>query len=340
MAAGHGALQQVRGAAQLGVDLRIEECRLRDRAEEDDRGWIGEARRIRAVEAGQCRTQVHVQTRDVGRVALAQSTAWVRPRPVRGSRGPATTPSAGTAHEVVVLHHQDADGARPVRAPPMAHRTETTLEAGLRSAWSRRAGTRRRVRHSHSSGSRASRMWTALSACSPPLAKCSSPLPSALCWRPPCQRRHLRADSDRPGGPLLLAPGPSTLAAYTLLAPASVTPSQLVARVVLKPGANCLMLATTKKVGTQTVSHNYPMLERTVGPKARPAFATVKVCSAAIPAGLTSASVGGRTIPAVIPANANRVGIMADTAVASSPDESRTARRFGLWPRSRRDWRR
>ncbi len=116
-----------------------------------------------------------------------------------------------------------------------------------------------------------------------------------------------------------LPPGPSTLASYTLLAPVSVSPSQLVARAVLKPGTNCPALATTKKVGTQTISRNYPMLERTVGPKARTAFATVKVCSAAIPAGITSASVGGRTVPAAIPANVNRIGIMADTGCRVEP---------------------
>ncbi len=108
-------------------------------------------------------------------------------------------------------------------------------------------------------------------------------------------------------------PPPSSLAAYTLLAPPSIANSQLVARAVLKPGSPCPVLATAKKVGTQTTYRNYPMYERQVGPKARPAFTTVKVCSAAIPAGITSASVGGRTIPAAIPANVTRIGILADT---------------------------
>ncbi len=108
-------------------------------------------------------------------------------------------------------------------------------------------------------------------------------------------------------------PPPSTLASYTLLAPPSIANSQLVARAVLKPGASCPVLATVKKVGAQTITKNYPMTERTVGPKARPAFTTVKVCSAAIPAGITSASVGGRTIPATLPATVTRIGIFADS---------------------------
>jgi hypothetical protein len=103
------------------------------------------------------------------------------------------------------------------------------------------------------------------------------------------------------------------------MAPLSASPSQLVARAVVKPGAACPVLATAKTVGGQTTRRNYPMVERTVGPLAKPAFRDIKVCSAAIPAGITSASVGGRTVPAALPPNVKRIGIMADTGCRVEP---------------------
>ena len=107
-------------------------------------------------------------------------------------------------------------------------------------------------------------------------------------------------------------PPPSTLASYTLLAPPSMPIPSWWRAGSENPGVSCPVLATVKKVGAQTITKNYPMTERTVGPKARPAFTTVKVCSAAIPAGITSASVG-RTIPATLPATVTRIGIFADS---------------------------
>lgn len=104
---------------------------------------------------------------------------------------------------------------------------------------------------------------------------------------------------------------PTTVASYTLIAPATTSKSQLVARAILRPGRPCPPLLTRTAAGAPWRST--ATTQRRVGPLAAPAFASVKVCSAMVPVGVTQATLGGRQIPAAIPASVTRIGITADS---------------------------
>jgi hypothetical protein len=107
------------------------------------------------------------------------------------------------------------------------------------------------------------------------------------------------------------APEPSTSAAstvyaYSLVAPLSVSPSGLVARAVLPKGSTCPDLEVGGGSPVQ-------MDQRRAGTTTKGAFDDALVCSANIPAGATSASVAGIAIPAAMPKEAQTIASFADT---------------------------
>ena len=119
------------------------------------------------------------------------------------------------------------------------------------------------------------------------------------------------APTPTPRGEIRPVPAPTTIASYSLVAPAGTSRSQLVARAILRPGRPCPPLMTKTKAGAAWRATR--TMQRSVGPLAAPAFAAVKVCSVNVPVGVTQASLGGRTIPAAIPARVTRIGITADS---------------------------
>jgi hypothetical protein len=120
----------------------------------------------------------------------------------------------------------------------------------------------------------------------------------------------------------------SPIAAYSLAAPVSVTPSGLVARAVVPAGSACPSLVADGKV--------LPMQWRRAAPNTGAAFSPVLVCNRAIPVGTTSASVGGLRIPASMPARVTRLGIFDDTGCRiRSGDETQDCANDRAWPLAR-----
>ena len=104
--------------------------------------------------------------------------------------------------------------------------------------------------------------------------------------------------------------GPTVLAAYTLTAPRSMVPSGLVARAVLPGGLPCPTMLVHQAGGAD---ERVSMKERVPPSTTAPAFAAITVCSASIPAGVTSASIDGRAIPASMPAAVHRLAMFGDS---------------------------
>lgn len=99
------------------------------------------------------------------------------------------------------------------------------------------------------------------------------------------------------------------LAAFTIMAPRDVSESQLVARALVRAEATCPQVSVSGAGGDRELD----MTPRRPGATAQPAFASLLACSAPLPAGLTSATVAGLTIPAALPDEVDEVAILADS---------------------------
>lgn len=103
------------------------------------------------------------------------------------------------------------------------------------------------------------------------------------------------------------------IAAYTLVAPASVTKSQLVARAVVAAGRSCPKLRTSSATASGTAVRRLTMKVRKPAETALPAFSSVVVCSRNIPNETIKATIGGRKIPAALPQTIKKIALVADT---------------------------
>ncbi|MFI0432169.1 MAG: metallophosphoesterase [Candidatus Nanopelagicales bacterium] len=118
------------------------------------------------------------------------------------------------------------------------------------------------------------------------------------------------------------------IAAFTIVAPKDVSESQLVARALVPAGAPCPQVRATDADGGRKID----MAPRRAGATAAPAFATVLACSAPLPAGLTSASVAGLTIPAALPEQVDEVAIFADSGCRVDEKRIQDCNNRDTWP--------
>lgn len=103
------------------------------------------------------------------------------------------------------------------------------------------------------------------------------------------------------------------IAAYSLAAPTSTTPSGLVVRTVIPSGARCPDLDVRTIHRGRDHVQAVPMSERRAPATTAPAFSSIAVCSAHLPVGAVEAAVGGRTVPARMPSTVDRLAIFADS---------------------------
>lgn len=98
-------------------------------------------------------------------------------------------------------------------------------------------------------------------------------------------------------------------AAYTIVAPRSVSESQLVARALVDPAGGCPSVDVVDAEGRYRI----PMTPRRPGPRAAPAFSGILACSVSLPSGLLVASIEGDRIPQSMPNEVDTIGIFADS---------------------------
>ena len=127
--------------------------------------------------------------------------------------------------------------------------------------------------------------------------------------------------------PLSTPPQPGVLAAYSLAAPVAVSPSGLVVRAVVPAGGDCPRLTV---IGPDGRTRALGMRERPVPARTSPAFDAIRVCTRAMPANVTRASVSGVAVPASLPSRIDRLALLGDTGCriaswqvqdCSSPDD-------------------
>ncbi len=97
----------------------------------------------------------------------------------------------------------------------------------------------------------------------------------------------------------------AAISAYSVAAPTSVARSGLVARAVVPAGSTCPDLVADGR--------RYRTRARLPAASTSPAFAPILVCSRNVPAGATSASIGGLVIPAAMPKSVERITMFGDT---------------------------
>ena len=121
---------------------------------------------------------------------------------------------------------------------------------------------------------------------------------------------------------------PPTYAAFTIVAPTSVSDSQLVARALVRPEDGCPEIRTYGTNGFKTIA----MTPRLPGPNAAPAFSQILACSASLPAGLRSASINGRDIPASMPNEVNKIAMFADSGCRMDQYRIQACNDYDKWP--------
>lgn len=125
---------------------------------------------------------------------------------------------------------------------------------------------------------------------------------------------------------------PGVIAAYSLIAPKSAAESRLVARVVVARGDSCPQVKVSDPKGHRS---SLPMEVRAPGATAAIAFASVTVCSVGLPAGLATAEVRGRSIPATMPRSVNRIALVGDTGCRIRSDLVQDCSDPTAWPIAR-----
>jgi Calcineurin-like phosphoesterase len=111
-------------------------------------------------------------------------------------------------------------------------------------------------------------------------------------------------------GVTVAAAGPRVDYAFTVVAPRSVSPSQLVARVVIKaPGARCPVIVArrAKRRSVRIRMRRIPPPAGSIG------FEDITVCRKPLPRRLVRASVGGRRLPLLPAGTPRRIGVFGDT---------------------------
>ena len=122
------------------------------------------------------------------------------------------------------------------------------------------------------------------------------------------------------------------IAAYSLIAPRSQSPSGLIARVVLPAGVGCpeLVADVATASGVKRVSRT--MQRRTPAVTTLNAFDTLLVCEARVPRRATSVSVAGRSIPAAIPREIDTIALLGDSGCRIKGSEIQNCNDPDAWP--------
>ncbi len=116
--------------------------------------------------------------------------------------------------------------------------------------------------------------------------------------------------------PVVAAPPPVAVAAprvayaFTMVAPTSVSPSQMVARVIIEsPGAACppVIASTTRGTALRIGMRVVPVPVGSLG------FEGITVCRVALPPGLARASVGGLRLPLLPTGTPQRIAVFGDS---------------------------
>lgn len=117
-------------------------------------------------------------------------------------------------------------------------------------------------------------------------------------------------------------------AAFTMVAPAQVSESQLLARVLIDAKGGCPEVDATGPDGRVQIA----MTPRLPGPNAAPVFSTVLACSAVLPSGLESASIEGHVIPAAMPAQVRTIAMFADSGCRIDDSRVQSCNDPNEWP--------
>lgn len=146
--------------------------------------------------------------------------------------------------------------------------------------------------------------------------------------------RHATALPDNSSAAALSATArPSgVLAAYSLIAPRSVSESRLVARAVVARGDWCPQVKVTRADGS---TGSLDMGVRRPAPSAAAAFASVTVCSRSLPPALTAAKVRGQRIPAAMPHRVRSIALVSDTGCRIKGSTIQDCADPAAWPAAR-----
>lgn len=117
-------------------------------------------------------------------------------------------------------------------------------------------------------------------------------------------------------------------AAFTIVAPTSVSESGVVARALVPTEQGCPKVKTYGNNGYADLS----MTPRLPGPNAAPAFSAILACSASLPLGLESASISGHDIPAAMPSSIEKIGLFADSGCRLDKYKVQDCNDFNKWP--------
>lgn len=117
-------------------------------------------------------------------------------------------------------------------------------------------------------------------------------------------------------------------AAFTIVAPSTVSDSQLVARALVDAEGGCPSVLTYGENGFAKV----PMTPRLPGPNAAPAFSQILACSAPLPTGLRSASISGQVIPASMPETVEKIAMFADSGCRMDKYRIQECNDVDKWP--------
>jgi len=122
------------------------------------------------------------------------------------------------------------------------------------------------------------------------------------------------------------------IAAYSLVAPRSESPSGLLARVVLAAGVGCPKLIADVATSSGVKRMIKPMTRRTPAVTTLDAFGTLLVCEAAVPRRATSASVAGRSIPAAIHGEIDTIALLGDSGCRIKGSNIQNCNDPEAWP--------
>ncbi|MDD2858385.1 MAG: metallophosphoesterase [Candidatus Nanopelagicales bacterium] len=131
------------------------------------------------------------------------------------------------------------------------------------------------------------------------------------------------------------APDHGVIAAYALAAPTTEVPSGLVARAVVPAGSSCPALEISARTSSRATHRSFAMTQRLAPATTGAAFASILVCSAPVPVGASTASVGGHVIPAHMPARVQRLAMFGDTGCRIESTQVQDCADSSQWPLAR-----
>ena len=124
-------------------------------------------------------------------------------------------------------------------------------------------------------------------------------------------------------------PPSGIVAAWTQVVPTSVSSSRLQARAVVPNGVACPKVKKTYTDGRRTQG---TMTMRVPGATTGPAFASLRACTANLPSGLSSASVGAIYVPARLRTNITRIAAFGDVGCRVTTRQVQNCASPADWP--------